>query len=83
MVLHLLAGGGKVPPKLHLQATATSLLVQHKGFAPVLYRSWANAIDAGVASGISSWSSSDGQLLVLQVAKAVPGKVWWTCFQVG
>lgn len=69
-----------MPPSLTVESTPSTVLVQHKGFAPVLNRAWASPIDA--AAGISSWASADGQLLVLRVVKGQPGRRWSCCFKV-
>jgi len=63
-----------------LEPTQHTLVVQHQGFAPVLSRTWSGVVDA--AAGISSWTSADGQLLVVKVLKAEPGRVWTSCFKV-
>lgn len=69
-----------MPPKLTLEPIQHTLMVQHQGFAPVLSRAWSGLVDA--AAGISSWTSADGQLLVVKVLKAEPGRVWTSCFKV-
>jgi hypothetical protein len=78
--LCVFAGGGKAPPKLTVQPSATNITIRHTGYAPVLHRSWSHSIDA--AAGVSIWVVSDGQLLVIKVYKAQPGRMWTTCFKV-
>lgn len=74
------SGGTSTPPKLSVQATATTLSIQHQGFAPVLNRCWSLPVDS--SQGVTSWSSSDGQLMCMVVPKAQPGRTWNTCFTV-
>lgn len=75
------AGGTSKPPKLDIQVTATTLTLQHQGFAPVLSRCWSHPVDS--SQGVTSWVSADGQLVCLVTSKAQPGMAWNTCFKVG
>eukprot|EP00775_Hariotina_reticulata_P011937 gene11937-12080_t len=72
-------GGTSTPPLLDIEATSSSLRVQHKGFAPVLYRAWSKPVK--VTGGVTSWVSTTGQLLALVVPKAFEGDVWSSCFK--
>ncbi|WIA39722.1 hypothetical protein OEZ86_005784 [Tetradesmus obliquus] len=79
LAVHMPTGGTSCPPKLHVEATPSGLTLQHQGFAPVLQRAWAGAIQPG--SGIASWASADGCTIALVVRKAQPGQSWPCCFK--
>eukprot|EP00879_Flechtneria_rotunda_P012256 GHRR01012801.1.p1 GENE.GHRR01012801.1~~GHRR01012801.1.p1 ORF type:complete len:589 (+),score=229.63 GHRR01012801.1:1517-3283(+) len=79
LAMHVPTGGTSNPPKLDVEATSSTLRVQHQGFAPALYRAWANPVDTSMP--LTSWASADGQRVAVVVPKANPGQAWCCCFR--